>query len=143
MTLLEMKSSYTELKRTHQEEVNNFPMFFAFNKKQFEEGLEKLNASKNNKVVSIGMGGYMLKSDLPRFRAMLAEHEEKLSEAMKEFNFAVDMFEYELCNHEYCYTRDTTQTLEALGLTEHQVSRTPVLKRALKAAIQRQIEKYG
>lgn len=31
--------SYLELKKKHQKEFNEFPMFFAFNQKQFDEGM--------------------------------------------------------------------------------------------------------
>jgi len=34
-------NSYLELKEKHQKEVNEFPMFFAFNDKQFKEGMKK------------------------------------------------------------------------------------------------------
>lgn len=34
--------SYLELKRKHQDELSKFPLFFAFNESQFEDGMNKL-----------------------------------------------------------------------------------------------------
>ena len=44
--------SYLELKWKHQKEFNEFPMFFAFNRKQFDEGMKTLGLKPNqtNKV---------------------------------------------------------------------------------------------
>ena len=37
-----MKNQYQELRNRQQEEVNAFPMFFAFDKQQFAEGMRRL-----------------------------------------------------------------------------------------------------
>jgi hypothetical protein len=45
------------------------------------------------------------------------------------------MFNYELANHEYGYTQDLTDTLEALGLTMNEINADPRMANALKRAI--------
>ena len=57
-----MNNLYVEFKERKQEKINNFDMFFAFDNKQLENGLEKLNVNKNE-IVSIGMNGFIRKSD--------------------------------------------------------------------------------
>jgi len=47
-----MVNTYLKLKQTRQKEVDKFPMFFAFNKEQFAEGLKKLNV-KQEELISI------------------------------------------------------------------------------------------
>ena len=39
--------SYLELKRKHQSELSKFPLFFAFNESQFEDGMNKLGLKPN------------------------------------------------------------------------------------------------
>jgi hypothetical protein len=54
--------------------------------------------------------------------------------------FIYEMFLYELDNHEYGYTGDTSDTLESLGYTAEQVLESPCLKRGIEKAV---TEIYG
>jgi hypothetical protein len=54
---------YLELKQKYQKEFDELPVFFAFNTKQFEEGITKLNTTKD-KIYSIGGGGFIRKLDV-------------------------------------------------------------------------------
>lgn len=91
-------------------------LFFAFNQKQFEEGCEKVGASKDNKVVSIGAGGYILKSELENFRNTIDENKKSLKELLRDKKFAEEAFEYELNNTEYCITQNENDALRQLGI---------------------------
>jgi len=46
------------------------------------------------------------------------------------------MFKYELNNHEYCYTRGTQDTLNALGYTIEEIRADKKLLNGLNLAIQ-------
>ena len=54
--------------------------------------------------------------------------------------FVLDMFNYELGNHEYSYTKDVTDTLSALDLTIEQVRGDERLFNALQSACKLQEE---
>ena len=41
-------NQYKEMRNRQQAEVNAFPMFFAFNKQQFAEGMRKLGLSPSD-----------------------------------------------------------------------------------------------
>lgn len=58
-------NKYAEMKKRHQEEVNQLPLGFAFSNKQFEEMMEKwgLSPADTDKICSIGAGGYIQKKD--------------------------------------------------------------------------------
>jgi hypothetical protein len=121
-----MTNSYKVLKDRQQEEVNSFPMVFAFSDEQFKEAMEKLGFSFESRdyignVVSIGGGGYIRKSDSEALHEMMDRHENELVDAIEGDEtgggFILDMFSYELSNHEYGYTREYEPALEALGLT--------------------------
>lgn len=114
-----MKNHYQELRDRQQEEVNAFPMFFAFDQRQFAEGMRRLGLrpSDMNQVYAIaGTGGFYRKSDAPKLH---------------------EMFLTELSNHEYGYTGDVQDTLDALGITPQYMEAMPQLKAGLDLACQK------
>lgn len=136
-----MSNEYLILKRKHQEEVNNFPMAFAFDNKQFKEGMEKLGLTEHDtdKVYSLsGTGGFYRKTDATALREMFDRHEREMQEAIDDDEtgdgFIFDMFLYELGNHEYGYTRELEPTLDALGLTIDEVNESDKLLYGLNKA---------
>lgn len=135
-----MSNEYLILKQKHQEEVNNFPMVFAFNNRQFEESMEKLGltADDTDKVYSIGGGGFIRKTDSESLSEMLDRHEKEMDEAIDSDTtgdgFIFDMFSYELANHEYGYTGEIKSTLDALGLSIERINANEKLLHGLKKA---------
>lgn len=127
-------NKYLELHEKQQAEVESFPMFFAFNNKQFEEGMRSLGLSPGDtaKIYKLGnTGGFYRKSDAPAFREMMERHAKEMEDAIEADptgdGFIFDMFNYELANHEYGYTHDPEPTLECLGLTMAQIQADPRL----------------
>jgi hypothetical protein len=58
-----------EVKSKQQQEINDFPMFFAFSEAQFNEGMKELGLrpSDTDKVCRLGWtGGFFLRTDGPR-----------------------------------------------------------------------------
>lgn len=137
-------ASYQELRDRQQEEVNAFPMFFAFDQRQFAEGMRRLGLrpSDMNQVYAIaGTGGFYRKSDAPKLHEMFARHRKELDEAIAADkagdNFIYEMFLTELSNHEYGYTGDVQDTLDALGITPQYMEAMPQLKAGLDLACQK------
>lgn len=130
-------SKYTELKAKHQAEVNAFPFGFAFNQSQFEEMMKKwdLKPIDIREILSIGGGGYVRKDDAKAMKEMFTRHESELKAAMQDYDFAFEAFNYELANHEYGYTGELDDTLDALGLTIDEINADPKMADALKRAI--------
>lgn len=106
---------YLELKQRQRDEFNSFPMAFAFSDKQLAEGLAKLGVTIDE-VFSIGGGGMIRKTDSPAFNDMFSRLDAELEEALKDDEFMIDAILYELGNHEYCITRDPSDTMDMLGL---------------------------
>ena len=129
--------NYKELKEKHQKVMNEFPIFFAFSDEQFAKGMEKFGLSINDtdKLLSIGYGGYIKKSDRDAFRKMGADAREEIKEAMKDYAFALSAFKYELSNNEFCITGDPTDTLDSLNLTMEEVEKDAVLNKAFLTAV--------
>jgi len=121
-------NAYLNLKQKRQAEVNSFPMMFAFSDQQFEEGMKNLGLepTDTDKIYSIGGGGFIRKSDSISLSEMSKRHNKEMQEAIATDQtgegFIFDMFNYELRNHEYNYTMDVTDTLEALNLTIEEVN---------------------
>ena len=130
-------SKYTSLKSKHQNEIDAFPFGFAFNQSQFNEMMEKwgLTPDDTDKIYKIGGGGYIRKTDADAMHEMFDRHEAERKEAMKDDDYLYQMFNYELANHEYSYTYDLTDTLDALGLTIDEINADPKMADALKRAI--------
>lgn len=123
---------YQELKQKHQEDINNFEgLFFAFNQEQYREGIVKVGASKDNKIINIGAGGYILKSQYQAFLDMFKRHKKELQDLKNQENLLIDAIAYELNNHEYGISWDVTDALDVLGLTKDTVDQN-ILKKAIK-----------
>ena len=135
-------NKYQELKKKHQEDINNFPMFFAFNKEQFAEGMRKLGLEPDNAdaIYKLGnTGGYFRKTDDQAFCDMMERHDAEMKAAIDADTtgdgFIYEMFNYELSNHEYCYTGDLTDTLHALALTEDEINASDTLQHGLITSV--------
>lgn len=142
-----MNNKYYELKQRQQKEVDNFPMMFAFSKDQFNNGIIKLGLEPTDKekIYSIGYGGYIRKSDSEAFNELFDRHEEEMKKAIEEDatgeNFIYEMFLYELNNHEYGYTYEIDDTLQALNLTIEEINKDQRLINGLLKA-KNEIQEY-
>ena len=137
-----MGNAYIEMKKQHEEQFNDFPMFFAFNDAQFKEGMEKFELDIKNdldKITRTPYGGFMLKTDTARFKQMMTTHSDEMEAAidgdLTGEGFILDMFEYELSNHEYIITMDVEPTLDALGISINTLEKNPIMIKALNQAI--------
>jgi hypothetical protein len=133
-------NAYLEMQTRHQEEMNAFPMFAAFNEAQFEEGMKKLGLKPTNMdaIQSVGYAMFIRKKDSPAFREMCHRHYKEQRDAIASDlsgeGFIQDMFIAEMGNHEYGYTMDLTDTLHALQLTISEINNSPALRRGLALA---------
>lgn len=134
-------NSYLELKNKQQNESNSFPFGFAFDKKQFKEMMGKWELTENDidKILYIGGGAYLKKEDKSIFDEMFARHKKEREEAItsdkKGNGYIYEMFKYELANHEYGYTQELDETLDAVDLTCEQVRSNPNLLYGLNKAL--------
>lgn len=128
--------SYLELKWKHQKEFNEFPVFFAFNRKQFDEGMNKLGLKPNQAkmICSFEGGGFYRKSDRSALVEMLERFVREEKEAMKDDNYVLEMFEYEMGNHEYDITHSDMKILEACGITVDEFEKNARLKKLYNQA---------
>lgn len=134
---------YIELKERHQKEINDFPFGFAFSQKQFDNMMINkfgLTPDDTDKIYSIGGGGYIRKSDADAMQEMFDRHTKERETAIKENkdDYLYHMFNYELANHEYSYTGDVSDTLDAIGLTREEVNADERMRKALARAIKNQ-----
>lgn len=133
-------NKYEEIKNKHQKRVNDFPLGFAFSNEQFKNMMEKWDLSENDtdKILSIGSGGFIRKIDLEEYNKMWdeirKEHKDLIEQDKTGDGYIKDMFTYELANHEYGYTYELDDTLDALELTYDQVMNNPSLKHGLELA---------
>ena len=134
---------YVALKNKHQKEINDFPFGFAFSESQFNDMMINkfgLTPKDTDKIYSIGSGGYVRKTDADAMHEMFDRHAKERETAIKENkdDYLYHMFNYELANHEYSYTGDLEDTLDALGLTYEEIKADKIMYEALKRAIKHQ-----
>ncbi len=90
-------------------------VFWAFSNEQFLEGKAKIGLQEGEKLLDIGMGGYMPARYKDDYIKGMKDIYLAFKEAMKDEKARKAHIKYELDNHEAYYTRDITSTLEALG----------------------------
>lgn len=142
-----MQNTYDILKEKHQKEIDAFPIYFAFGEKQLEETFKKINLKYPediDKVSGIGYGGFVKKEDAKAYIELInkldSEIKKEIDNDKSGENFIKDMFYSELLNHEYGYTRDITDTLDALGIAESDLKNNVALKHGLDLAVKKIIE---
>lgn len=96
------RQEYLDLKKRHEKEFEEFPIAYAFNDKQLEEALAKLNATKEEVVTVFGHGDIVKRENVKALIALLERHEQELHQRLKDdVEFAEAAFLYEMDNHEY------------------------------------------
>lgn len=141
-------NAYEEMKQRHQAEANELPIYWAFTQESFVETLNKLGLTESDTDKLCKMcGGFCLKTDAERIVKTLHRHQEELRAAVAADTtgdgFIEEMFLYELRNHEYTYTLDTEETVNACGFSEVEVEADPRLKRGLETACKKLREAEG
>ena len=146
-----MNNPYLEMRDRQQKAVNDYLSkyaFFAFNERQFSEGLEKLKIDESDApslICGIGCGGYVLKSHSAGLWELLESNKKELRDAWEDpdtgEDFAYKMLRYELDNHEFCITYDEEETLDALGLTWDDVKACANLAHGLRRATREILER--
>ena len=116
-------SDYTQAAQTKMFKEQG--VFFAFSKKQFEEGCKEIGATKDNKVTSLDNGIFCFSKNVDK---VISEFERIQKEGINqdiEENGIKGIIERELSNHEAYYTRDIESTVDALedypGITAEEI----------------------
>lgn len=143
-------NDYIRLKKQHQQEMDAAPLGFAFNDSQFGEMMEKwgLKESDTDKICGIGVpGAFIQKKDAEAFNRMCARHRKEEQKAVDSDasgdGYIYWMFYTELQDHEYGYTGDVEETLDALGYTYKDIEENSNLRHGLtKAARQIMAEEF-
>lgn len=101
------RQAYLNLLDKQREELNNFPIAYAFNEKQMEEALEKLEAKKEECVTIFGHGDIVKKENAKPFLNMLKRHTQEVKDLItNDKDIAEAAFLYEMDNHEYAINWD-------------------------------------
>jgi len=101
-----------------------------------------LKKGEIKEIRSIGGGAYIRKGDSKIISDCVDRHEKEFKDAIandktgEKGGFIFEMLNYQLANHEFCITGDTTDTLDALGLTTEDIENNLCLKHGLSLAVQ-------
>lgn len=137
---------YAEMRQRQQKELNALPLGFAFSNQQFSEMMEAwgLDSQKDlDKIYRLPGGGFVQKKYHALLHETMDRHDGELQAAIAEDTtgdgFIYQMFFRELANHEYGYTKDYAETLDALGYTLEEVQADKRLIHGLEKAARRLI----
>lgn len=139
-------NTYIEMKKRHQEEINAFPIQFAFNQEQLAEGMIKLGLkpSETSKICTVYGGGFILKSDKEKLIDLIKRHKKEQKDAIAADKtgeeFIYEMFDCELGNHEYNYTGDASDALAALGISWEDLKNNSCLRHGFEKACKSQTD---
>lgn len=135
---------YTILREKQQKEFNEANLLgYAFGDEQFRElmgrwGIDPDNSKELKKVAYVCAGAYILVENIPAYKELTRRQREEFQAAVEEDKtgdgFIHEMFLYELDNHEYGYTGELDDTLDALGYTVDDIMSNPQLKHGLEKA---------
>lgn len=128
-------NKYTAMRDRHGRLINGFPMAFAFSNKQFEEAKKKLGVESPEELLSIPGSGMIRKTDQGAYTDMLVQISNESAEAELDDEYMYQGFLYELANHEYGYTYDTTDTLAVFGLEPEYLEEDERLRKIMDRAI--------
>ena len=138
-----MKNEYMELQSRQQMEFNELPLGFAFSDEQFKKMMEGLGLTigDTDKIARVAGGAFIQKRDLDSYHEIVKRFDKELKEAIAADKtgdgFIYQMFLTELENHEYSYTGDAEDTLDALGYTIDEIYADDLLRHGFEKAIQR------
>lgn len=132
---------YEEMHTRHQAAFNALPLKFALTREQFDEcmaewGLAPTDTDKIYKLSDTGM--FYRREDSELIRSTVNNNHKEMQDAIEADEtgegFIYEMFLYELRNHEYGYTGDTEDTLDALGYTYEDIEKDKRLAAGLRKA---------
>lgn len=143
-----MRQAYLDLIEKHREEINNFPIAYAFNDEQLQEALKKLGVESTKECVTVfGHGDIVKKENAPKLIDMLKRHTKEVRDALlADEKFAEAAFLYEMDNHEYAINLDgDDDVLSCFGLASEELRELGLEDAYLRAGIKhhKQMREWG
>jgi hypothetical protein len=122
-----MNQDFREYQEREQTKLfNKYGVFFAFSNEQFKEGVDKVGASPENKVVSLGAGMYCLsKNKEELLKGMKAITKNKVAKDIKD-NGIDNIIVRELYNYETFISYnfdDVKEALKPYNVSDEQISK--------------------
>lgn len=137
-------NQYREMRERQQKEFNDFTkgnMFFAFSREQFAEGMKRLNLdpeTDTDKIYRVPGGGYVLKAKAAEMHAILDRGDDEIKAAcaadLSGDGFIFEMFKDILADHEYSYTGNLAESIDASVYTAEEINASPALLHGLEKA---------
>lgn len=109
--------NYQEMKEINRGLMNAFPIAFAFSNEQLKEAKAKLGAIENSELLNVCHGWFIKKTDKNAFLEMCETMKKNRDEVLSNDESLIEALVYELNNHEYVYSRDSSEALDTLGLS--------------------------
>lgn len=134
--------TYQEMRAAHQEDYNNFPLGFCFSEEQYKEMMRKWGLKEDHtdddKICFLSKEypglGFIRKCDIPAFNELNKRQREEEKIFNEKKKNLIEMFEYEMANHEYCITYNQEEVLEACGIDKKEFVENKTIREAFAEA---------
>lgn len=131
-------NQYKEMLSRHYAEFRKIPTVFAFTEEGAERKLKEIGLSSMDELAHLGGGIFIRTTDVPRLKEMSTrfrrEQQEAIDADKSGDGFVYQMFYTMLEGHDFCFTLDAEDALEALDMTMEDIESNPKLKRAFERA---------
>ena len=101
-----------------EEVIDKFDITFSYDLKELNKILEKLGIN-SKEIVSVGMNGFIRKSDVPAFNKMFDNFKDEYIKTIEHEKYAYELFNYEMMNHEYIITFKDEEILSDCDVDKH------------------------
>ena len=135
-----MSKKYYVWKEKNSKKLDKFisdNIFFAFDNKQFDKGLEKLGVKKEEvkeKLCSLFGGGFMLKSSKKQYNKIINRMHRNKRKYLSHYPNLYNAILYEMGNYECGYTWNFTTCLAPLGFSKKDLLKNKKLAKAFHKA---------
>ena len=130
--------TYIQIKARHQADINAFPIGAAFSKQQLADMLKKFDLPNNEtgyaKIVSLGAGCFIRKSDIPAWREMTDRHKREMEEFRSSRDRLISALRIEFTNRECQFMDDDEGVCAAVGLDWKEVQKNKELLKTYNKA---------
>lgn len=131
-------NAYTSMRQRHRQEVETFPMAFAFGENRLSEILAEWGVSREDVCSVYGAGDIIRKKDKADYLAMCERHVQEVRDAVAEDKtgkgFILDMFLSEMDAHEFLWTENMDDVLAAIPFTRDEISGSEAMRNGLMLA---------
>ena len=115
----QLLDKYLNIRKKHDQELDDFPIKYAFSDEQLKDVLKELDADIDECTSVAGIGDVIRKKDVPDYINMIKRQKDEIDELTKDHDLMYEAFLYEMDNYEYAINWEgDAEVLGCFGMNE-------------------------